>query len=77
MHLTLAHSFAISAFIISPASTMVIFFVGVPLYVPSFSIEWITFSPSRTVPKTTFFLSNHETLTVLMKNCYPLVSLLP
>ena len=51
---------------ISPESTIVTFFLGLPLYVPSFSIEWITTSPSRTVPKTTSLLSNHRVLTVLI-----------
>jgi hypothetical protein len=48
-------------------------FLVEPLEEPTLSTAWTTSRPSTTWPKTTCLPSNHEVLTVQMKNWLPLV----
>lgn len=52
----------------SPDASITTSTIGVPSFVPTASISSTISNPSNTKPNTTFLLSSHDVLTVLIKN---------
>mmetsp|Transcript_31587 Transcript_31587/g.66424 ORF Transcript_31587/g.66424 Transcript_31587/m.66424 type:complete len:88 (+) Transcript_31587:909-1172(+) len=52
----------------TPDDSIVTSTSGFPSFVPTASMSSTNSNPSKTMPNTTFLLSSHDVLTVLMKN---------